>query len=50
MIPLTHEENKSYKKHKACYICKKRFSTYDNNEIAFKKKYHKLRDHCHYTG
>ena len=27
------------------YICKKRFSTDDNN-----KKYHKVRDHCHYNG
>ena len=44
MKPLTHEENKSYKKQKACYICKKEFST-DGN-----KKYHKVRDHCHYTG
>ena len=23
MIPLTDEENKSYKKQKVCYICKK---------------------------
>ena len=45
MIPLTDEENKSYKKQKVCYICKKGFSTnYD------RKKYHKVRDHCHYTG
>ena len=45
MIPLTDEENKSYKKQKLCYICKKVFSTdADNN------KYHKVRDHCHYTG
>ena len=27
------------------HICKKRFSTDDSN-----KKYHKVRDHCHYTG
>ena len=26
-------------------MCKKRFSTDDNN-----KEYHKVRDHCHYTG
>ena len=44
MIPLTHEENKSYKKQKVFYICKKGFSTDDDN-----KKY-KVRDHCHYTG
>ena len=28
-----------------CHICKKRFSTDDDN-----KKYYKIRDHCHYTG
>ena len=47
MIPLTDEENKSYKKQKketVCYICKKGFSTDDDN-----KNYHKVRDHCHYT-
>ena len=27
------------------YICKKGFSTNDNNN-----KYHKVKDHCHYTG
>ena len=45
MIPLTHEENISYKKQKVCYICKKEFSTDDDN-----KKYHKIRDQCHYAG
>ena len=44
MIPLTDEENKSYKKQKVCYICKKEFSTDDN------KKYQKVRDHSHYKG
>ena len=44
MIPRTHEENKFYKKQKVCYIWLKRFSTDDDN-----KKYHKVRDHCHYT-
>ena len=39
MIPLTDEENKSYKKQKVCYICKAEFST-DKN--AF-KLYHKVR-------
>ena len=42
IIPLTDEENKSYKKQKVCYIFKKGFSTDD-------EKYHKVRDHCHYT-
>ena len=45
MIQLTDEENKSYKKEKVCYIWKKGFSTDDDN-----KAYHKVRDHCHYTG
>ena len=45
MMPLTCEKNKPYKKQKVCYICKKGFSTDDDN-----KKYHKARDHCHYTG
>ena len=26
MIPVTDEENKTYKKQKACYICKNRIS------------------------
>ena len=45
MIPLTKKEEKMYNKQKVCHICKKRFSTDDSN-----KKYHKVRDHCHYTG
>ena len=44
MIPLADEQNKSYKKQKVCYICKKEVSTDDDIE-----KYHKVRDHCHYT-
>ena len=48
MIPLTDKENKSYEKQKVCYICKKEFSTDENNKNAF-KLYHKVRDHCHYT-
>ena len=44
MILLTYEENKSYKKKNICCMCKKEFSTDDD------KKYHKVRDHCHYTG
>ena len=42
---VTPEENKSYKKQKESYICKKRFGTDNEN-----KKYHKVPDHCHYTG
>ena len=36
MILSTNEENKLYHKQKVCYICKKEFSTNDN-DIAFKK-------------
>ena len=45
MIPLTEEEKEVYHKQRVCYICKKRFSTDDDN-----KKYHKARDHYDYTG
>ena len=45
MIPLTKKEEKKHNKRKFCHICKKRFSTDDSN-----KKYHKVKDHCHYTG
>ena len=48
MIPLTNEENKSYEKQKVCYICKKEFSTVENDGNAF-KLYHEVRDHCHYV-
>ena len=51
MMRLTDEENKSYEKQKICYICKKEFSTDDDdNEIAFNKNYQKVRDDCLYTG
>ena len=49
MIPLTCEENKSYKRQKGCYICKNEFNT-DKNDKNAVKLYHKVRDHCHYTG
>ena len=45
MIPLTKKEEKKHNKQEVCHICGKGFSTDDNN-----KKYHKVRDHCHYTG
>ena len=44
-VPLNHKESKLYCKHKVCCICKNRFSTDDYN-----KRYHKVKDHCHYTG
>ena len=36
---------KKHCKQKVFYICKKRFSTDDDN-----KKYYKVRDHCYYIG
>ena len=45
MIPLTKKEEKKHNKQKFCYICSKEFNTDDND-----KKYHKVKDHCHYTG
>ena len=55
MMPLTYKQNKYYEKQKVCYICKNRFSTDNDNGIAFSgaalnKRYCKVRDHCHYTG
>ena len=43
MIPLTKKEEENYNNQKVCYICKKEFDKSD-------KKYHEVRDHCHYTG
>ena len=45
MIPLTKEEKNWHNIQKVCYICKRIFKTGDGN-----KNYHKVRDHCHYTG
>ena len=44
MIPLNSEERKLHQKQKVCYICRKEFSIDDDN-----KKYHKVRNHRHYT-
>ena len=44
-IPLTKKKKRKHKKQKKCYICNEGLSTDDDN-----KKYHKARDHCHYTG
>ena len=54
MVPLTDEENESYEKQKVCYIYKTEFNsdefnTDENDKNEF-KPYHKVRDHCHYTG
>ena len=42
---LNKKRKKKHNKQKVCYICKKRFSTDNKN-----KKYHKVKDCCHYTG
>ena len=48
-MTLTDKENKSYQKQKVYYICKKEFSTDENDKNAF-ELYQKVRYHCHYTG
>ena len=48
MIPLTYEENKSYKEQEACHICEKKFGV-DKDDENYKDK-RKVKDHCHYTG
>ena len=48
MIPLTYEENKSYKEQEACDICKEKFCV-DTDGENYKNK-RKVKDHCHYTG
>ena len=45
MIPLTKEEKNFHNLQKVYYICKRIFSTHYNH-----KKYHKVKDHRHYTG
>ena len=45
MIPLTNDGNKSYLEQKVCHICRKEFSTDNDN-----KKYHKVHNHYHCTG
>ena len=42
---LTKKEEKMHNKQQVWYICKKRFSTDDG-----KKRYFKVKDHCHFTG
>ena len=45
MIPLTKKEEKKHNKQKVWYISRKEFNADDND-----KKYHKVKDHCQYTG
>ena len=48
MIPLTKEEQKSYKKQQACHICEEMFCMDEDDENYKNKK--KVKDHCHYAG
>ena len=48
LIPLADEKNKSYQKSKVCYICTKELNIDETDKNAF--KYHKVKDHCIYTG
>ena len=36
MMPLTKEEKKTHNMQKVCYICKRAFSTDDNNKNTLK--------------
>ena len=44
MLPLTKKKEKKYKK-KCCHIYKVKFNDMFNEH----EKYHRVRDHCHYT-
>ena len=48
MIPLTKEENKSYKDQEACHICKEKFCVDKDDENYKNRK--KVKYHCHYRG
>ena len=43
---LTNEQQKLYENAKIYYICNEKFE----EKYANDKKYHKVRDHRHYTG
>ena len=45
MIPLTYEENKSYKEQEACHICEEKFCVDKDDENYKNRK--KVKDHCH---
>ena len=48
MIPLTYEENKSYKEQETCHICEGKFCMDKDDENYKNRK--KVKDHCYYTG
>ena len=43
---VTKEQQESYENAKICYICKEKVE----KKYLKDKKYHIVRDHCHYTG
>ena len=45
IINYEKKEMKNHNKQKVCHICRKEFNADDSD-----KKYHKVRDHSHYTG
>ena len=45
MIPLTYEENKSYKEQETCHICEEKFCV-DKDDENYKNK-RNIKDHCH---
>ena len=49
MTPLNDEEVTLYESQKVCHICKEKFC-YEKNKKSEYSLYHKVRDHCHYTG
>ena len=48
MIPLTKEENASYKEQEAYHICEERFYM-DEDDENYKNR-RNFKDHCHYIG
>ena len=48
IIPLTKEENKSYKEQETCHIYKEKFCVGKDDENY--KSRRKVKDDCHYTG
>ena len=48
VIPLTKDEKKIHREKNLCYLCKKGFSTYDDDNKKILRPF--LKDYCHYTG
>ena len=44
IIAPTKKERKAHRDQKVCYMCKRAFSSDDDDE------YYKIKDHCYYTG